>query len=273
MAKVHPTAIVSGAAQVASDAEIGPGCVVGEGVTVGAGARLIGNVYVDGPARIGDGTIVYPFACIGYPPQDFKFPPGSPTAGVVIGDGCVIREYATVHAATGVERPTSLGARVMMMVNSHVGHDAVLEDDVILVNGVALGGHVRVGARANFGGGAVVQQHTRIGRLAFVSGVSGISGDVPPFCMVATRNVYIGPNVVGLRRAGIPGEDINMVRRACRDAFRERIPKSEMIERLRNVSADHPLVLEMVEFVRSSKHSICTGAGPQVLRGREQPVA
>src|SRR5262245_25571059 len=100
MPLVHPTSIVSSQAELAHDCEIGPHCVISGPARLAAGVRLVANVHLSGPVEVGAGTIIYPFACLGFPGQDFKFKPGMPTAGVRVGANCVIREQVTIHSAT-----------------------------------------------------------------------------------------------------------------------------------------------------------------------------
>ncbi len=265
MATVHPTASVSSEAELGEGVEIGPQCVLTGRVVLGAGVRLIGHVYLCGPVRIGPGTIVYPFVCLGYPGQDVKFKLGDPTAGVEVGASCILREHVTIHAATNQGAPTRIGDRVFMMVNTHVGHDGAVGAGVTMVNNSALGGHASVGEGAVLGGGALVHQFARIGRLAMMSGGIAVSVDVPPFCMVIGRNLMAGVNVVGMRRAGIPREHITEVRRAYRDIFRGGLQRGEMVAELEARGAGCPPVAEMARFVSQSKRAIC----PDVERVRE----
>lgn len=261
MPTVHPTAVVDAQAQLADDVQIGPFCVLSGPVTLGAGVRLIAHVNIQGPCTIGDATIVYPNASLGFEPQDFKFKPGAPTAGVTIGRNCLIREHATVHAATKPDRPTSVGDRVLMMVNSHLGHDAWVGDDVILVNNCMLAGHSEVQSRAILSGGAMLHQFGRVGRMAMCSGGSVLSNDVPPFCMTANRNTLVGLNLVGLRRSGMPPEEINAIKRAYSQVFRINPPRAELLEMLDERAKSSPAVGEMAAFVRASKRAICPVGG------------
>jgi UDP-N-acetylglucosamine acyltransferase len=243
MPLIHPTATVSKEAELADDVQIGPYCVLLGKVRLGRGVRLIGNNYVNGPTTIGDGTILWPFACIGFEPQDYKFGPGAATAGVVIGAGCLIREHATVHAATSVDKPTVVGDKCFLMVNTHVAHDA------------------RVGNSVTLGGNAVIHQFCRIGRFVMMSGDCAVSLDVPPFCMVNERNRIGGINQVGLRRSGMPREQITELRRAFRDVLRTPMPRKEAIAILRERGAGCGPVNELADFIESSKRGICPGMG------------
>lgn len=261
MPKVHPTATVDERARLGEGVEIGPYCIVTGDVTLGPGVRLLTRVSLQGPLTVGAGTVIYPNACIGFEPQDYKFKPGSPTAGVVIGEGCLIREHATVHAATSLQKPTRLGDRVFMMVNAHVAHDAEVRDDAILVNNVAMGGHTELHERAILSGGVVVHQFGRIGRLAMCSGGAVVTNDVPPFCMSAQRNMLVGLNLVGMRRAGMARGEIDAVRAAYREVFRRNPPRAELLEQLRERGEQSPAVMLMHDFVVASKRSITPVGG------------
>ncbi|MGH7130626.1 MAG: acyl-ACP--UDP-N-acetylglucosamine O-acyltransferase [Phycisphaerales bacterium] len=256
MPKIHASAIISGDASIADDVVIGPGCVITGTVRLEAGVELIGNVYLNGPVTIGPRTRVYPGACVGFEPQDVKFKPGMITAGVVIGADCLIREHVTLHAATKPDRPTRVGDRCFLMVNAHMGHDAVIGNDVTLVNNVAMGGHAEIGDKVIMGGNAVIHQFTRIGKLAFVGGMSGLSTDVPPYCMSAGRNRLVGLNIVGMRRNGVPRDQIQVVRQAFRDALMPFLPRDEQLAILNRHAADSPQVREIADFVAECKRSV-----------------
>jgi len=262
MPEIHPSAVVGKACELADDVVIGPHCVLQGRVRLGPGARLIAAVHLNGPVEVGEGTEVYPGACLGFPGQDLKFKAGMPTAGVRIGRSCIIREHVTVHAATNDHTPTTVGDRCFMMACSHLGHDARIGNDVTMVNGSGLAGHAQVGDNATLSGAAVIHQFTRVGRLAFMSGGTGVSMDVPPFCMVPERQRIAGINLVGMRRLGISREEITRVREAFRQVFRPGdLSKEEMIERLEELGKGSPAVLEMAAFVRESKRAICPGPG------------
>lgn len=271
---VHPTAIIGPAVELADDVQIGPYCIVGNmgaRVTLGPGVRLISHVCIEGPAAIGAGTTVYPNASLGFGPQDYKFKPGMTTAGIVLGEHCIIREHATVHAASKAERPTTLGDRVFMMVNSHVGHDAIVHNDVILVNNSALAGHTEIFDKAILSGGVVVHQFCRIGRMVMCSGGTVVTNDVPPFCMAAHRNTLVGLNLVGLRRSGMPRTEIDAVKRAYREVLRRNPPRAELLAQLAERGKDSPAVQLLHDFVQSTKRSITPVGGRRTRPASNAP--
>ncbi len=261
MATIHPTATVSRDAQLAPDVQVGPFCVLTGKVQLAPGVRLIGNNYINGPVTIGTGTILWPFACIGFEPQDYKFGPGAATAGVVIGSECLIREHATVHASTSVERPTIVGDKCFLMVNTHVAHDARLGNSVVFVNGAGIAGHGEIGDNVTLGGNAVIHQFCRLGRMVMMSGDCAVSQDVPPFCVVSERNRIGGINQIGLRRSGMARADISELRRAFRDVLRTPMPRKEAVALLRDRGAACAPVMELADFIDSSKRGICSGMG------------
>jgi UDP-N-acetylglucosamine acyltransferase len=272
MHSIHPTAAVSRECELDSDVEVGPGCVITGKVRLGRGVRLIGNVYVSGPVTIGEGTILYPFACVGFPGQDFKFKIGDPTAGVVIGKNSILREHTTVHAATKADKPTTVGDNVLMMCSAHVGHDAVVQNRAILVNGAALGGHAFLGEGGTISAHSALHQFGRVGRLAFVSASIAISLDVLPFCMVAFRDVMAGLNLVGLRRSGMPREHITELRQTYRDAFRTFRTRDEMLSILEERGRSCPPVAEWYEFVKDKRRAICPGHRMQAAESDAEVV-
>jgi UDP-N-acetylglucosamine acyltransferase len=262
MATIHPTAVVSRESEFGEGVQIGPYCTLEGRVRLGEGVRLIGHVYLYGPLEIGPGTIVYPFASMGFPAQDVKFKLGDPTAGAVVGRDCIIREAVTIHAASKVGNPTRVGDRVFMMVNAHVGHDASVGDGVVMVNNSALGGHAIVEERATLGGGVMIHQWGRVGRLAFLTGGVSFSTDVPPYCLAGGRNMVTGLNLIGMRRAGIPGHQITTLRAAFREAYRQGVTRPEMVEIFERAGQTCPPALDMARFIKTCKRSLAS-------RGRE----
>jgi len=265
MPDVHPTAIIDGDVQLAADVRIGPHCVLTGPITIAAGTRLVGNVYIEGPATIGCDNIVYPFVCLGFAPQHAKYDPRTPGEGIVIGNGNTFRESFTVHRAFTDHGPTRIGDRNLFMANSHVGHDAVVGNDVTMVNCSLLGGHVTVGDRVLIGGIAAAHQFVRVGRVAMVSGLSGPTMDVPPFFITTGVNVCPAPNLVGARRAGLTSDEIEDVRWAYRTLYRRGLSRSSAVDAMRD-RADRPIIAEYIDFIESSERGIVS-ARPRPVRG------
>jgi UDP-N-acetylglucosamine acyltransferase len=215
---VHPSSVVSPESEVHPTAEIGPFCLIEAGVRVGAGCRLISHVVLRSGSVLGDEVVVHSHAVIGDEPQDLRFDPSLRT-GVEIGARTVVREHATVHRATKPGTVTHVGEGCLLMASSHIGHDCVVGNRVILVNAALVAGHVEVGDDAMLGGGCAVHQGTRIGQGSMLGGASATSQDLPPFCLAAGRNRLSGLNLVGLRRRGFSRDEISDVKRCFADVY------------------------------------------------------
>lgn len=254
--EVHPTACVESGAELGPGVVVGPFAVIESGARIGAGCRIGPHVHVHACVTLGPEGQVGTHAVLGGPPQDVKYD-DDPTS-VVIGARCRIYEGATVHRATGEGR-TVLGDDVMLMATSHVGHNAVLEDGVILVNGSMIGGHARVCERAFLSGNSAVHQFCTVGRLTLVGGGSMVIQDAPPFSIVTGSYPlqWRAPNQVGLRRAGFSGD----TRRALRSAFRNLFRSGASLEEVAAALAEDavPEVAELGRFVLDSKRGICGG--------------
>lgn len=250
MTAIHPTATVAPGAVIGAGCRIGPGCVIGPDVVLEDNVELIAHVIVDGVTRLGAGVRVFPFATIGMAPQDLKYK-NEPTR-CEIGAGTLLREGVTVHrASVGGAGLTRVGAGCMLMAQSHVAHDCEVEDGVILANNVMLGGHVHVGANAFVGGGAAVHQLVRIGRLAMVSGLAGVTNDIPPFGYVFGLPArLVGFNKIGLLRRGASRDQLRTLRTVFNTLFKA---PGEFAQKVADIDARYAaeaLVQEVVGFVR-----------------------
>ncbi|KAK7423073.1 hypothetical protein QQZ08_009240 [Neonectria magnoliae] len=202
-AVVHSSSVVHESSTLGHGVEVGPFCFVGPHVQVGDGTKLLSHVSIVGHSTIGQRCTIFPHATIGAVAQHV-LGKGGDEARVLIGDDCLIRENVTIHRSThGLDRPTTVGNGALIMAGVHVAHDVVLEDDVILVTGVGLAGHVRVGRKSIVGGLSAVVQWTQIGEHAFVAAGSVVTRNVIPFSLVkGDRARTLGVNVVGLKRLG-----------------------------------------------------------------------
>jgi UDP-N-acetylglucosamine acyltransferase len=255
MPKIHPTAIVSASAELAADVEVGPYAIIDGPVRIGSGTVVLANAHVQGRTTVGAGCKLGPAAYVGLPPQHLK---ADPDAGsLVIGDHVTVRETATVHraATAGDDHATRVGDRSLIMGGSHVAHDCVLDPDVILSQGVLLGGHVTVGSRAFLGGGSVVHQFVRIGRLAIVSGNEALSQDVPPFA-AARYGGLKGYNAVGCRRAGMSAATIRSIRSAFSRLHNYRLVATAINEIRHAGLTGVPEVAELLAFLTSTHRGI-----------------
>jgi UDP-N-acetylglucosamine acyltransferase len=198
---IHPTAIIHPGAKLDATVQVGPYTVIDEGVEVGPECVIGPHVYLTGLTTIGAQNRFYAGSVIGEAPQDLKYT-GTPTR-LRIGDRNVFREHVTVHRSSRAEEETIIGSGCYFMANAHVAHNCRLGDQVILANGVLLGGYVSLDDRAFLSGNCLVHQFVRVGTLALMQGGSAISMDLPPYTVARGGNSICGLNTVGLRRAGV----------------------------------------------------------------------
>lgn len=256
MSNIHPSAVVEEGAQIAATAHIGPFCYISSKAKIGENVNLIARVSVLGDTTIGEGTVVFPNACLGGGPQDHgnEF---QPNAKLIIGKRNVIRENVTMHAGTPKEHLTTVvGDDGMFMVNSHVAHDCVVGNNVIMTNNAVIGGHVHVGDGAILGGNSAVHQFCHIGRKAMIGGMSGVERDVIPFGIVTgDRGKLRGLNVIGLKRSGIDEHTVKSVTRAFMYMFKGKEDTFEVrIEKAKEKFADNEMVMEQIKFIEESLH-------------------
>ena len=216
---IHKTAIIQKGAKVHPEASIGPYCTIGKNVEIGRGVKLHSHVCIEGFSYIGENTEIFPFASIGYPPQDLKY--GGEESRVIIGKNNVIREYCTVNTGTvHGNMETVIGDSCLFMISSHVAHDCIVGDNVILANNATLGGHVILDNNVIIGGLAAIHQFVRIGKFAIIGGVSAVVEDVAPFASVAgDRAKIIGINIVGMKRNSYSKNSINIVKNVFKEIF------------------------------------------------------
>ena len=251
---VHPTAIIGPEVELAGDVEIGPYCVVSGKVRVGRGCRLKNHVTIFGTAEIGEENIFHPNAVIGDEPQDVHYS-GAPRS-LRIGNRNRFREGVTVHRGSETGEVTIIGDDNLFMANSHVGHDCRVGNRTIITNGALLGGWAEVGDGAVISGNCAVHQYCRVGRLSIMSGLSRTSRDVPPFCVIESRHELRAINAIGLRRAGMKMKTIVALRKAFYALFNQRQNLKTAIERLLDSGPQIPEVMELVEFIQSSRRGV-----------------
>lgn len=251
MAKIHPTAIVEDGAKLGADVEIGPYCLIGPDVTLNDGVRLLSHVVVEGETTIGTSCVVHPFANLGGPPQHSAHK-GEITK-LLIGDRNTIREHVTMHTGTvGGRGVTTVGSDSLFMAGSHVAHDCIVGNNVVMANAATLGGHVHMADFVFMGGLAACHQYGRIGRYSFIGGLAAVTKDVIPFGSVWGNHAHLeGLNLVGLRRRGFSREQINALRAAYRLLFADEGTFQERLADVAETYASSPEVMEIVSFIQA----------------------
>jgi UDP-N-acetylglucosamine acyltransferase len=256
---IHPNALIEKGAKIGAGVEIGPFAIVGPKVTLADNVQIHSHAVIMGETEIGVGTIVHAHAVLGGPAQ-YRGDKGE-GARLVIGENNVIREHVTMNAGSikggGI---TVVGSRGYFMAYSHVAHDCYIGSDVTFANGVQLGGHITVGDGANLAGLCAVQQFGRIGKGAFIGGLTGVPDDVIPYGMaVGERARLLGLNLIGLKRKGVSRAGIHEMRAAFRFIFFGTGRLADRAEQAGKRWKDSAEVGEIVQFILAdSKRPICT---------------
>ncbi|MBN1906055.1 MAG: acyl-ACP--UDP-N-acetylglucosamine O-acyltransferase [Deltaproteobacteria bacterium] len=261
MTKIHSTAVIDSGAIIGEGCEIGPYTIIGKRVKIGKDTKIGAHTVIEGNTEIGENNNISHLVTIGTPPQDIGYK-GEDTR-VVIGDNNTIREYATIHRATTKQDwVTKIGNNNYLMSYTHIAHDCVVGNNIIMVNGATLGGHTTVGDRATLSAFTASHQFVRIGAYAMISGVVGIPRDIPPYMMASgSRASLYGLNLVGLRRNGFKREAITGLRKAYRIIWRESTTLNQGIKRVKEEMAPFPELDFLLDFISSgSKRGITRGS-------------
>jgi UDP-N-acetylglucosamine acyltransferase len=255
---IHEKALVHPRAKIAEGVEIGPFSVIGENATIGKDTWLGPHVVITGWTTIGENCKIYQFSSIGEDPQALKFK--GEESHVIIGNDNVIREFVTINrATTHGGGKTVLGNENFLMAYAHVAHDCHIGNQVIMSNAATLAGHIEIEDGAIIGGLVGVHQFVRIGAYSFVSGLSGVPQDIPPYILVAGgRCKPYGLNMVGLKRHGFPEKTISGLKKAYKVIFRSGLNLENAIGVIEEDDISSiPEVVHLVEFIQGSKRGIC----------------
>lgn len=253
---IHSTAIIDATAEIDSDVSIGPYVIIGPKVKIGSGTIIGSHAVLKGPTVIGRDNRIFQYASVGEEPQDKKYR-GEETR-LEIGDRNVIREFTTIHRGTIQDRMiTRIGNDNLFMAYTHVAHDCVVGNSVIMANAASLAGHVRVDDYAILGGFSLVHQFCRIGQYSFSAMGSVISRDMIPYVMVGGSPTRPrGINSVGLERQGFSIEAIRQIKKAYKIIYKSGLILDEAIQNLQELGEEATEVLRMVEFLQQTGRSI-----------------
>jgi UDP-N-acetylglucosamine acyltransferase len=255
MSKVHATALVDAAAELADDVEIGAFSIIGPKARIGAGSWIGPHVVVTGRTSIGRNTRIFQFASIGEEPQDKKY--GGEDTELIIGDNNTIRELCTFSRGTAEGGgKTLIGNNNWIMACVHIAHDCILGDNIIMANNASLAGHVTVGDWAILSGSSLIHQFCNVGEHSFTSFASHVNQSIPPYVTVSGEKARAkGVNTEGLKRRGYSQEQIQQVRRAYKVLYRSGLPLEEAKARLAEMAETNEEVRPMVDFLDTTVKS------------------
>ena len=253
---IHSSSIIDPAAKIANDVEIGPFCLIGADVEIGSGTRIESHVILKGPMKIGERNHIFQFSTLGDGSPDKKYK-NEPTT-LVIGNENIIREGVTIHRGTVQDRgETLIGDRNLIMAYSHIAHDCVLGNDIVLTNQAALAGSVHVGDGAILGGYAIVHQFCSLGSYSFCAMGSAVNKDIPAYVKVRGNPAKpFGINVTGIKRLGYSKESIEALRSAYRSIYRKKMTVDEAIEELKELRKEHGEVNLFLDSIEKSTRGI-----------------
>ena len=253
---IHSSSIIDPKASIADSVEIGPFCVIGADVELGEGTKVESHVILKGPTKIGKRNHIFQFSTLGDGSPDKKYN-NEPTT-LSIGDDNIIREGVTIHRGTIQDRgETSIGHRNLIMAYSHIAHDCVLGNDIVLTNQAALAGSVHVGDGAILGGYAIVHQYCAIGSYSFCAMGSAVNKDIPAYVKVRGNPAKpFGINVTGIKRIGYSKESIEALRSAYRYIYRKKLTVDEALKELKSLRKDFQQVDLFAASIENSTRGI-----------------
>ena len=255
MSGIHPTAIISPAASLASDVSVGPFAIIGEGCVLESGCVISAHAVLERNVKLGRNVKVGVGSVLGGDPQDLKFK-GEETT-VEIGENSTIREYATINRGTAQSYKTTVGRNCFIMSYVHLAHDCHVGDGVIISNATQLAGHVTVEEKAILSGVSAVHQFALIGRYSFIGGCSRVAKDVPPYVKAVGNPVKLyGLNTVGLQRNGFSEDTIRELKRAYRLFFKSELNVSQAKARAESELQRIPEVEEFLRFFERSDRGV-----------------
>jgi UDP-N-acetylglucosamine acyltransferase len=249
-ASIDPTAVI------ADDVSVGPWTVIGPNVTIGEGCQIGSHVVIECNTKIGKRNKVHSFSSIGGEPQDLSYK-GEPTF-LEIGDDNIIREHVTINrGSVGGGGLTRIGSKNCFLISSHVAHDCIVGNGVLMINHAALAGHVTIDDHATLGAFTAVHQYCRVGAHSFVSRGALVTQDILPYVLVAgPGGVPCGLNMVGLKRHNFSLETIRVLKTAYSIVYRRRLKLRDVCVQLNEMVADCPKVQLMLDIIYQSKRGI-----------------
>lgn len=253
---VHSTAIVHSRAQLSEKVEVGPYSIIGENVRIGKGTKIGPHVLLEGWIKIGSKCIIQKGAVIGTPAQDVRYK--GEKSFVEIGDGNIIREYATIHRGTKEDSVTRIGNNNFIMAYSHIAHNCWVGDEVVIANVGTLAGYVRVEDGVVIGGLTAVHQYVRIGAYSIIGGCSKVIKDIPPYTKADGHPVTLwGLNTVGLRRANFSLSTRKAMKKAYKILFRSNLNTQQALKKIKNELEGISEIEYLCNFIQNSKRGIC----------------
>ena len=252
---IDKNSVIHKKAKISETSEVGPYVVIGSNVEIGSNVKIYSHVNIAGNTKIGAGTKIYPFASIGTDPQDLKFK-GEKTF-LIIGDNNTIREFCTLNRGTVASGFTKIGNNCLFMAYVHVAHDCIIEDKVILANGVQLGGHSEIHYHATVGGITPIHQFCKVGKHSFIGGGRVVLQDVPPYILANGEPLqYSGLNSIGLRRRNFNLDTRNLIKKAYKILYLSNFNTSQAITKIKSELQKTNEIQSIINFIKKSDRGL-----------------
>ncbi|MBZ0199400.1 MAG: acyl-ACP--UDP-N-acetylglucosamine O-acyltransferase [Ignavibacteriaceae bacterium] len=255
MITVHPTAIVSSKAKIGDNVTIGPFVVVEDDVEIGEGTTIQSSAVIYNGARLGKNVKIFQGASVSNIPQDISF--ANEYSIFEVGDNTTIREFVTLHRGTVSTGMSKIGKNCLLMAYTHVAHDTILGDNVILANAVQVAGHVEIHDYAIIGGMTPVHQFCKVGAHSMTGGGFRITQDLPPFMLASDEPLqFHGLNIIGLRRRGFSNDDIMLLKKAFGYLYSKSLNVSQAKTKIIEEMGDNENIKTLLKFLENSKRGL-----------------
>lgn len=255
---IHQLALVDPEAIIGKNARIDAFAVINKNVIIGDNCHIHSHAIIMEGARIGNNCKIFPGAVIAGIPQDLKFK--GEESVVEVGDNTTIRECVTINRGTIAKGKTSVGNNCLLMAYSHIAHDCIIKDNVIIGNASQLAGEVEIDDWAILSGSVLVHQFSRIGMHVMIQGGSRLSKDIPPYVTAGREPIsYAGINAVGLRRRGYTNEQFSNIQEIYRIIYQSGYNNTTAINKIETEVPDSVEKENIISFIKSSQRGIVRG--------------
>ena len=247
--------IISSKSEIENNVDIGPFCIIEDNVSIKKNCKIHSHVVIKSGTSIGENCEIFSGAILGEIPQDLKY--SREETSLKIGDNNIIREYVTIHKGTIDRGTTEVGNNCMLMAYSHIAHDSIIKNIVILSNSVQVGGHVDIDDFVIVGGATPIHQFCKLGRYSFIGGGYRVVQDVPPYIKAMGEPLkYSGINSIGLSRNNFSSDEILTIKKAYKILYRSKYNTSQAVSILKEDFKDNKKVTEIINFIDKSSRGI-----------------
>ena len=252
---MYKNSIISPKSNIDRSVEIGPFCIIEDNVSINKNCKIHSHVIIKSGTSIGQDCEIFSGAVLGEVPQDLKY--NNEETKLKIGKNNIIREYVTIHRGTADRKITEVGNNCMLMAYSHIAHDCIIKNNVILSNGVQVGGHVDIDDFVIVGGATPIHQFCKLGKFSFIGGGYRVVQDVPPYIKAMGEPLkYFGVNSIGLSRNQFSSDQISLIKKVYKILYRSEYNISQAVDILNNNYSGNEQVNEIINFIDNSNRGI-----------------